>query len=94
MMLAQRLYEGVEIGDEGPSVLSLICVPIRRAFPNDALTEVRDLIGERFGPQYMPATPNFYKGKKDAQDAHEAVRPTSVMRDAGRRWRSTWPKTS
>src|SRR4029079_2788970 len=45
-----------------------------------ALTEARELITTRFGPQYIPAQANIYKGKKDAQDAHEAIRPTSAMR--------------
>jgi DNA topoisomerase I len=47
---------------------------------NDALDEVRQLIGERYGTQYRPETPNVYKSKKDAQDAHEAIRPTSSVR--------------
>src|SRR5947209_15657788 len=80
MMIAQRLYEGVEIGDEGSVGLITYMRTDSTRISNDALTEVRDLVRERFGPQYMPATPNFYKSKKDAQDAHEAIRPTSVMR--------------
>src|SRR6202021_2708058 len=47
---------------------------------NDALDEVRAMIGERYGADYAPEKPNFYKSKKDAQDAHEAVRPTSSLR--------------
>src|SRR5262249_45985478 len=47
---------------------------------DDALKEVREFIGgERYGAPYLPAAPNVYKSKKDAQDAHEAIRPTSVL---------------
>ena len=47
---------------------------------NDALDEVRGMIGKRYGADYRPASPNVYKSKKDAQDAHEAIRPTSALR--------------
>ena len=47
---------------------------------NDALAQVRELIPARFGSDYLPEKPNFYKSKKDAQEAHEAVRPTDVSR--------------
>ena len=47
---------------------------------NDALDQVRAMIPERFGASYLPEKPNFYKSKKDAQEAHEAVRPTDVLR--------------
>src|ERR1700746_600060 len=47
---------------------------------NDALEQVRELIPERFGNDYLPEKPNFYKSKKDAQGAHEAIRPTDVTR--------------
>src|ERR1022692_1387578 len=47
---------------------------------NDALDQVRGLIGSSFGPNYLPEKPNFYKSKKDAQDAHEAIRPTDAAR--------------
>jgi DNA topoisomerase I len=80
MVLAQRLYEGVEIGDEGLVGLITYMRTDSTRVSNDALTEVRDFIGERFGPQYLPETPNRYKTKREAQDAHEAIRPTSVMR--------------
>jgi DNA topoisomerase-1 len=46
----------------------------------DALTEVRTFVNERYGADYVPASPNIFKTKKDAQDAHEAIRPTSVLR--------------
>ncbi len=80
MMLAQQLYEGVEIGSEGSVGLVTYMRTDSTRVSNDALDEVRQLIGERYGTQYRPDTPNFYKSKKDAQDAHEAIRPTSAMR--------------
>src|SRR5262249_15823049 len=81
MMLAQKLYEGVEIGGEEGQVglISYMRTDSTRV-SQDALDEVRKLIGERYGADYIPASPNFYKSKKDAQDAHEAIRPTSSMR--------------
>jgi DNA topoisomerase-1 len=80
MMLAQRLYEGVELGDEGSVGLITYMRTDSTRVSNDALAEVRGMIGERYGPEYLPETPNFYRSKKDAQDAHEAIRPTSVLR--------------
>jgi DNA topoisomerase-1 len=81
MMLAQKLYEGVELGsDEGPVGLISYMRTDSTRISNDALDEVRGMIAERYGVDYRPATPNFYKSKKDAQDAHEAIRPTSSLR--------------
>jgi DNA topoisomerase-1 len=80
MMLAQRLYEGVELGAEGSVGLITYMRTDSTRVSNDALGEVRALISSRFGPQYLPESPNFYRSKKDAQDAHEAIRPTSVER--------------
>src|SRR5579864_8738169 len=81
MMLAQKLYEGVELGKDEDAVglISYMRTDSTRV-SNDALDEVRGLIGERFGAEYRPPAPNVYKGKKDAQDAHEAIRPTSSLR--------------
>lgn len=81
MGLAQRLYEGVELGsDEGPVGLISYMRTDSTRVSNDALDEVRGMIAERYGVDYRPAAPNVYKSKKDAQDAHEAIRPTSSMR--------------
>jgi DNA topoisomerase-1 len=80
MMLAQQLYEGVELGQEGSVGLITYMRTDSTRVSNDALGEVRDLIAQRYGTQYLPPQPNFYKSKKDAQDAHEAIRPTSAMR--------------
>src|SRR5215813_6720128 len=79
MMLAQRLYEGIEIGKEGAVGLITYMRTDSTRVSDDAIAEARELIAGKFGPQYVPATPNVYKSKKDAQDAHEAVRPTSAM---------------
>src|SRR5712671_5296633 len=80
MMLAQRLYEGVELGAEGSVGLISYMRSDSTRVSNDALDDVRGLIKDRFGPQFCPDTPNVYKGKKDAQDAHEAIRPSSARR--------------
>ena len=81
MMLAQRLYEGVELGDEGLVGLITYMRTDSTRVSNDALAEVREYIPQHFGKEYLPETANFYKSKqKGAQEAHEAIRPTSVMR--------------
>jgi DNA topoisomerase-1 len=80
MMLAQRLYEGVELGDEGSVGLITYMRTDSTRVSDDALKEVRDLIGQRYGAQYLPAQPNTFRSKKDAQDAHEAIRPTAAIR--------------
>jgi len=80
MALAQRLYEGVELGEEGSVALITYMRTDSVQVSNDALEQVRALIPERFGSAYLPEKPNFYKSKKDAQGAHEAIRPTEVSR--------------
>jgi DNA topoisomerase-1 len=80
MMIAQRLYEGVELGKEGAVGLITYMRTDSTRVANDAVEEARQLIGERFGSNYFPAEPNVYKSKKDVQDAHEAIRPTSALR--------------
>ncbi len=80
MMLAQGLYEGKDIGNEGSIGLITYMRTDSTRVSDDALAEVRGMITERYGPEYVPASPNLYKTKKDAQDAHEAIRPTSVLR--------------
>ncbi|MGD0579003.1 MAG: type I DNA topoisomerase [Bryobacteraceae bacterium] len=80
MGLAQRLYEGIELGPEGSVGLISYMRTDSTRVADEALQEVRGLISERFGDGYLPAAPIYYKTKKDAQDAHEAIRPTSVLR--------------
>jgi DNA topoisomerase-1 len=80
MRVAQGLYEGVELGEEGSVALITYMRTDSVHVSSDALAQVRELIPERFGANYLPEKPNFYKSKKDAQEAHEAVRPTEVTR--------------
>jgi len=80
MMIAQRLYEGVELGEEGLVGLITYMRTDSTRVSNEALTEVREYIKSQYGDSYLPETPNAYKEKKEAQAAHEAIRPTSVMR--------------
>ncbi|OGW70335.1 MAG: DNA topoisomerase I, partial [Nitrospirae bacterium RIFCSPLOWO2_01_FULL_62_17] len=81
MTLAQQLYEGMEIGKEGPTGLITYMRTDSTRISNEAADEARQLIRDRFGAEYLPATPNVYKTQKAAQEAHEAIRPTSVGRD-------------
>jgi len=78
MMLAQRLYEGIEIGKEGAVGLITYMRTDSTRVSEDALRDVRYYIAERYGKPFVPESPNIYKSKKDAQDAHEAIRPTSM----------------
>ncbi|HWY67647.1 MAG TPA: type I DNA topoisomerase [Terriglobales bacterium] len=80
MMIAQRLYEGVELGDEGSVGLITYMRTDSTRVAQDALDEVREFIGSNFGKEFLPESPNIYKSKKDAQEAHEAIRPTSALR--------------
>jgi DNA topoisomerase-1 len=76
MGLAQRLYEGVEVGKEGTiGLITYMRTDSTRVSP-DAITETREWIAKELGEQYLPKEPNTFKSKKDAQDAHEAIRPT------------------
>ena len=74
-MLAQRLYEGVEIGSEGSVGLITYMRTDSFRIAKEAQDEARDAIRTRFGPEYIPSAPPVYASKKGAQDAHEAVRP-------------------
>jgi DNA topoisomerase-1 len=80
MRVAQGLYEGVELGEEGSVALITYMRTDSVHVSSDALAQVRELIPQRFGADYLPEKPNFYKSKKDAQEAHEAVRPTDAAR--------------
>lgn len=78
MTLSQRLYEGIELGAEGPTGLITYMRTDSTRINNDSLTEVREYIQGTFGQEYLPAGPNIFKTSKSAQDAHEAIRPTDV----------------
>ena len=80
MMIAQRLYEGVELGEEGLIGLITYMRTDSVRVSNEALAEVREYIKSQYGDQYLPEAANVYKEKKAAQAAHEAIRPTSVLR--------------
>jgi len=80
MMLAQKLYEGVELGSEGSVGLITYMRTDSTRVSEAALGELRDFIGKQYGPAYLPEKAVHYRSKKDAQDAHEAIRPTEVAR--------------
>lgn len=81
MQVAQKLYEGVNIGDEGTVGLISYMRTDSVSLSQDALAEIRDVIARDFGVQALPDKPNVYVTKsKNAQEAHEAVRPTSALR--------------
>ena len=80
MGVAQRLYEGVEVGAEGTvGLITYMRTDSPRCSP-ESIEAARGWIKKTLGPQYLPPVANAYKGKKDAQDAHEAIRPTDVNR--------------
>ena len=80
MIIAQRLYEGVELGDEGSVGLITYMRTDSVQVSKDAIEEVRGLVDSAYGKGFLPESPNTYKSKKAAQEAHEAIRPTSVAR--------------
>jgi len=80
MGVAQRLYEGIDIGADGTTgLITYMRTDSPRVSP-EAVQGAREWIKRQLGPQYLPASPNDYKGKKDAQDAHEAIRPSDASR--------------
>jgi DNA topoisomerase-1 len=80
MGVAQRLYEGIDLGAEGTTgLITYMRTDSPRVAP-DAIQAAREWVGKQLGAKYLPETPNIYKGKKDAQDAHEAIRPTDASR--------------
>ena len=81
MMIAQRLYEGVDLGEEGTVGLITYMRTDSTRVSNDAIAEVREHIGKEYGKEFLPENPNAFKSKKDTQDAHEAIRPTSASRN-------------
>lgn len=78
MSLAQKLYEGIELGDKGPVGLITYMRTDSTRINDEALTEVRNFITVSYGKDFLPAKPVFYKTSKASQDAHEAIRPTDV----------------
>jgi len=80
MMIAQHLYEGVEIGSEGSVGLITYMRTDSTRVSDTALNEARQFIGTQYGANYLPEKAVHYRSKKAAQDAHEAIRPTEVAR--------------
>lgn len=80
MVLAQKLYEGVDLGDEGTVGLITYMRTDSTRISEEVIPVVRDFIKESYGEEYLPQSPNNYEKKKKAnvQDAHEAIRPTSL----------------
>ena len=76
MMLAQKLYEGIDLGEEGPVGLITYMRTDSVRISGNALNEAREIISVTYGGEYLPGKPNTFKVKKSAQDAHEAIRPT------------------
>jgi DNA topoisomerase-1 len=82
MQVAQQLYEGIDLGgSEGPVGLITYIRTDSTRIASVAQLEARDFLMERFGPEYVPEDLRQFKGRKDIQDAHEAIRPTSVWRE-------------
>lgn len=79
MMLAQQLYEGVSLGKTSVGLITYMRTDSVR-LAEVAIAEIRDYIKQNIGSEFCPAKENHYSSKKNAQDAHEAIRPTSVMR--------------
>ena len=80
MSVAQSLYEGIDIGEDNPvGLITYMRTDSPRVAP-EAINEVRSFISRSFGQEFVPETPNYYKVKKLAQEAHEAIRPTFVSR--------------
>ena len=82
MAVAQQLYEGLAVGDGGPVGLITYMRTDSIQVASSALSEVRDYIGQRYGKEYLPDKPRIHRNRaKAAQEAHEAIRPTSIRRD-------------
>lgn len=81
MRVAQRLYEGVELGKEGSVGIITYLRTDSVSVATSAQNEARDYVGKKFGGDYLPKEPPVYRSKKGAQEAHEAIRPTSVRRE-------------
>ena len=78
MMVAQGLYEGIDLGGTHTGLITYMRTDSTRIAP-EALAECRKFIGENYAPEYLPEKAQVYSAKKDAQDAHEAIRPTNVF---------------
>ncbi len=80
MQIAQQLYEGVEIAGEGSQGLVTYIRTDSTRIADEALEAVRAMIADNYSAEYLPEKPNIYKTRSSAQDAHEAIRPTDILR--------------
>ncbi len=80
MQVVQQLYEGIELAGEGTQGLVTYIRTDSVRISSEAMDALRSFIPEHYGPEFLPAEKNEYKGRKNAQDAHEAIRPTDVTR--------------
>lgn len=80
MLVAQQLYEGIELGGEGSAGLITYMRTDSVKIADEAQQEARVLITSEFGKDYLPSKPPIYKSRKSAQEAHEAIRPASALR--------------
>jgi DNA topoisomerase-1 len=78
MKIAQKLYEGVDLGEAGSVGLITYMRTDSPRVSSEAVHQVREWINHRFGESFLPSKPNIYKSRKSAQEAHEAIRPTSI----------------
>ena len=78
MFIAQQLYEGIDLGEAGTVGLITYMRTDSVRIAEDAVKELRELITSQFGKEYLPEKPHFYKSRASAQEAHEAIRPTSL----------------
>ena len=83
MLIAQQLYEGIEIGEEEPVGLITYMRTDSVHIADEAVLKVRKFISQEYGKEYLPDQPNKYKSKKSAQEAHECIRPTDSFRKPG-----------
>jgi DNA topoisomerase-1 len=79
MMVAQQLYEGITIGKNSAGLITYMRTDSTR-LADEAVTSTRELVTQLFGDKYCPDKPNVFSNKSNAQDAHEAIRPTSITR--------------
>ena len=80
MLIAQQLYEGIDIGEDNPVGLITYMRTDSPHVAAEAILEVREHIGRSFGKNFLPEKPNIFKAKKSAQEAHEAIRPSYIGR--------------
>ena len=102
MMVAQQLYEGINIGSGVQGLITYMRTDSTN-LSKDAVESVRSFIGDEYGERYLPEAPNRYSSKESAQEAHEAIRPSSVERkstdlvgmerDAERLYDLIWKRT-